>query len=89
MGCLHILIQGKVQGVFYRVSARKKAIQSGITGWVANTPEGNVEIIACGRTEQLRDFVDWCKQGPANARVEKVIAEDATEEIFDEFKILH
>ncbi|MEO6290134.1 MAG: acylphosphatase [Ginsengibacter sp.] len=89
MTTLHILITGSVQGVFYRLSAKKKAIQTGITGWVKNTPEGNVEIIACGPIIQLREFVEWCEKGPAKARVDKVITEDTTAQIFTEFKILH
>ncbi|MEO5995071.1 MAG: acylphosphatase [Chitinophagaceae bacterium] len=89
MATLRLIIQGKVQGVFYRVSARKTARQIGITGWVKNTPERHVEILASGTIEQLQNFVEWCKKGPSDARVEKVNTEDAAEQHFDEFKILH
>jgi acylphosphatase len=46
MATLHLIIQGKVQGVFYRVSARKKALEIGISGWIKNTPEHHVEVMA-------------------------------------------
>jgi acylphosphatase len=61
----------------------------GITGWVKNTADKNVEIMAHGTEEQLQKFEQWCHEGPSNAKVEKVIAEQVGEQQFDEFKILH
>lgn len=89
MATLHLIIQGKVQGVFYRVSARKKAIEIGISGWIKNTPEHHVEVMAHGTDEQLQKFIEWCKDGPSKARVDNLITEKAAEQHFDEFKILH
>ncbi len=89
MATLHLIIQGKVQGVFYRVSARKKAIEIGISGWIKNTPEHHVEVMARGTEAQLQQFIEWCKQGPPKARVDNIITEKAAEHYFDEFKILH
>ena len=88
MATFHLIIKRKVQGVFYRVSAKKEAIRIGITGWVKNTPERHVEIIASGTEDQLQKFVEWCKNGPTEARVEKVITEEVVDQHFDEFKIL-
>lgn len=90
MATIHLIIQGKVQGVFYRVSARKKAVEMGINGWVKNTPERHVEIIAQGTNEQLQKLIEWCRQGPSKARVDHIITTEKTDdEHFDEFKILH
>ena len=89
MATFHLIIQGKVQGVFYRVSAKKAAIKMGVTGWVKNTPEKHVEIFASGTSDQLQKFVEWCEKGPPDARVEKVITEEVADQHFDEFKILH
>ncbi|MBO9658413.1 MAG: acylphosphatase, partial [Chitinophagaceae bacterium] len=59
-----ILITGKVQGVFYRKSARDQALAAGLVGHVRNLPDGSVQAIATGEPEQLNSFVGWCKQGP-------------------------
>ena len=69
---LHIIVKGKVQGVFYRASAKKAALALGLTGWVRNTPEGHVEIMAYGPEKQLNEFMEWCKEGPPAAKVKEV-----------------
>lgn len=82
-------IKGKVQGVFYRVSAQRKAKALGVAGWVKNTPEGNVEILAAGTEEALQHFLEWCRQGPPGAVVTQVLVHRmATEQSFDKFEIL-
>lgn len=84
---LHIIISGKVQGVFYRASASKKADELGITGWIRNISQGNVEVMASGDNDQLMRFVEWCKEGPSGARVEMVHIEDAPDQAFTKFRI--
>jgi len=73
MRTVHLLIKGKVQGVFYRASAKEKADELGITGWVKNTPAGFVEALACGDDNDVQQFVEWCKKGPSNAVVDDVV----------------
>ena len=72
MPTVHLLIEGKVQGVFYRASAKAAAEHLHVTGWVRNTPEGHVEALACGEEENLRQFVEWCRRGPERAVVSEV-----------------
>ncbi|HVV06045.1 MAG TPA: acylphosphatase [Puia sp.] len=72
MPTVHLLIEGKVQGVFYRASAKAAAEKLHITGWIKNTPEGHVEALACGEEESLRQFVAWCRKGPERAMVSDV-----------------
>jgi acylphosphatase len=74
-----IIVSGKVQGVYYRDSARQKALQLGVTGFVKNLPDGSVMLIATGTKEQLNSLVEWCRQGPPSARVTgvKVMEEEA------------
>lgn len=67
-----INIIGKVQGVWYRASAKDKAISLGITGKIWNEVDGNVGAIAQGPEEQIMQFIKWCKQGPPLAKVESV-----------------
>jgi acylphosphatase len=69
MPTVHLLIEGRVQGVFYRASAKQMADKLGITGWVKNTPEGNVEILAKGKEGDIEEYINWCKQGPPKAVV--------------------
>jgi acylphosphatase len=66
---LHILVEGKVQGVYYRASAAKKAQSLGLTGWVQNLEDGRVEIHAQGATDALEVLVQWCQKGPVLAKV--------------------
>jgi acylphosphatase len=73
METVHLIIKGKVQGVFYRASAKDVANELGIKGWVKNMPDGNVEILASGNKDQLEKFIDWCRQGPKRAAVKEII----------------
>jgi len=73
MQMVHLLIKGKVQGVFYRASAKASAERLAITGWIKNTPEGHVESLAFGEEKNLWQFVEWCRQGPEQAAVSDVI----------------
>ena len=88
MPTVHLVIKGKVQGVFYRATAKDAADEIGITGWVKNTEEGNVEIEASGSNEQLERFVKWCKLGPRRAIVTEVVIEEKEDEAFTGFKIV-
>ncbi|MBA3857540.1 MAG: acylphosphatase [Cyanobacteria bacterium PR.3.49] len=65
-------IHGKVQGVFFRQSAREKARELGLSGWVKNMPDGTVEALAAGPENVVNELINWCGHGPAYARVDKV-----------------
>jgi acylphosphatase len=68
----HVYVSGQVQGVFFRDSAREKAQQLGLNGWVKNLPDGRVEALIEGPSEGVREMVRWCEQGPSQAEVEEV-----------------
>ena len=68
----HLIVKGRVQGVFYRASARRKAEELRLTGWVRNNPDGTVEAVVEGDTDMVEKFVNWCHEGPPNARVAAV-----------------
>ncbi len=84
----HIWVSGRVQGVWYRATARDVARRLGLTGWVRNLPDGRVEIVAEGDKEALNEFIKWCWEGPPLARVDdvKVVWEPYTGE-FDTFYV--
>ncbi len=88
MPTLHLIIIGKVQGVFYRATAGKMAKQWNISGWVRNTKDGHVEVVASGNDEQLNSFVNWCKMGPSLARVDQVQIDQTEEQGFEGFEVL-
>jgi len=67
-----IIVHGYVQGVYYRGSALKVAQNLGISGFVQNLSDGSVYIEAEGLSENLTEFIAWCRQGPAHARVERL-----------------
>ena len=69
---VHLIIEGKVQGVFYRASAMEKAVSLGLTGVVRNLPDGSVELFAEGSRDKLDLLVEWCRTGPPNAKVTEV-----------------
>lgn len=67
-----LIIQGRVQGVFYRFSAQEEALRLGLTGEIRNLPGGDVEAIVEGPRERVEEFIAWCRRGPPGARVEEV-----------------
>jgi len=71
---VELRIEGKVQGVWFRASAQREARALGLAGWVRNTSDGAVEAVAEGPRPQVEQFVAWCRQGPAGARVDDVVA---------------
>ncbi len=69
---VHLLVRGRVQGVYFRASAQREARRLGLTGWVKNRPDGFVEILAEGEEDGLKDVIGWANRGPSAARVERV-----------------
>lgn len=86
--CKHFFITGKVQGVFYRDTTRKKANELGLTGWVRNLADGRVELLVSGEEKRVQQLGEWLWQGPPAARVDSVIAEDIAMEHHPDFQIL-
>lgn len=87
MKTIRLTIKGKVQGVFFRATAKDFADDLGIKGWVKNLPDRNVEIKVTGSKELLQKFIDWCKKGPPKARVDEVIIEELDLQEFNDFRI--
>lgn len=73
--CYHCFISGRVQGVFFRAETRKQALRLNITGWVRNLADGRVEVLACGRPEDLDKLLVWLESGPPLAEVSGVSRE--------------
>jgi acylphosphatase len=83
-----IVIAGRVQGVFYRASAERRARELGLSGWVRNLADGRVEAHAEGARTPLLEFVEWCRKGPPAARVVSLDAREAPVEGHASFSVL-
>ena len=70
---LHFLIQGRVQGVGFRWFVHREATELELRGWVRNTEDGDVEVVASGDAEDLADLRASLKRGPRGSRVDRVI----------------
>ena len=69
---LHIIVKGRVQGVFYRHNTKVKALELDLSGYVRNMPSGEVEVVAEGPEEKLKMLLEWCRRGPEYAEVTDV-----------------
>lgn len=87
MPTIQIIIKGKVQGVFFRATAKDIAIKKGLTGWVRNNNNGAVEIRVQGPQDILDSYISWCKIGPSKSKVINVEVKEIAEEKFQTFRI--
>lgn len=85
--CMHFMIKGKVQGVWFRASTQDEAKALGITGFARNTEDGHVEVVACGDKEKMMQFCTWLQKGPELARVDHVESKEFPWEDFDRFYV--
>jgi acylphosphatase len=76
---VHAVVHGRVQGVFFRDSCRRRARELGISGWVRNRSDGTVEAMASGRSADVDALVSWLHVGPPHADVTEVRVQDATD----------
>ena len=85
----HLLVQGRVQGVFFRASTRDRARDAGVVGWVRNLPDGRVEAHLEGSPDAVEQVEAWVRDGgPRDAVVEQVQAEDVAPEHAEDFTIV-
>ena len=67
-----VVVHGLVQGVFFRDTVRRRALELGVAGWVRNTWDGTVEAVLEGSPDTVERLVDLCHEGPSGARVDRV-----------------
>ena len=82
-----VVVHGRVQGVFFRDSARELARSRGLAGWVTNRDDGAVEALFEGDPDAVEAAVAWCREGPRDAVVERVDVEDAAAEGLSGFQV--
>jgi acylphosphatase len=67
-----VVVRGRVQGVFFRDTVRRKAESRGVAGWVTNRPDGAVEAVFEGEPDAVRSMVEFAREGPRSAEVAEV-----------------
>jgi acylphosphatase len=75
----HFLVKGRVQGVGFRWFVHREAAEIGLRGWVRNTADGDVEVLAAGEADQLNDLLLALGKGSRGSRVDKVIEHELAE----------
>jgi len=85
---IKVIVSGRVQGVFYRAKTKNTADRLGVKGYVKNLPDGSVEAVFEGEHLVVSQMIEWCRKGPAAAKVEHVLTEKAeTLSKFSSFEI--
>ena len=85
---LHIIVKGRVQGVYFRANTQKQASKFNLKGLVRNLPDNSVEIIAQGDSDALQQLITWCHKGPLLAKVSEVIVNPHNQQgEFSDFEI--
>lgn len=88
MRAVDVRVHGRVQGVYYRATARAEATRLGLAGWVRNLPDGSVQVRAQGDPGAVEALLAWCRVGPPGARVSDLEVSDvAPDTSFSGFSI--
>ena len=82
-----VVVRGQVQGVFFRDTTRRLAVQHGVAGWVRNRPDGAVEAVFEGADEAVERLVRFCYEGPRGACVDNVEVSDEAPEHLAGFRV--
>ena len=87
---VHILVSGKVQGVFFRQALKVIAKKNNVFGWVRNLPDKHVEAILEGDSESVNLVTEWTRVGPANSHVDDIkISDEEFKNEFSTFEVLY
>lgn len=84
---VHVIVDGRVQGVCFRMETRRAALGFNVKGWVRNLPDGSVEGVFEGDPGDVDLLVDWCRKGPALAMVSNIRVTERKPEGYGDFSI--
>jgi acylphosphatase len=79
---VHVRIEGRVQGVWFRAWTEKSANELGLTGWVRNCRDGTVEAVFCGAQVQVDQMIEQCHEGPSAAQVDRINVESEADQSY-------
>lgn len=84
----HVIVTGRVQGVFFRLEIKRNADRHDVKGWVRNLPDGRVEAVFEGEKDAVETLLVFCKHGPSGAKVTNLeVAWEPYTGTFDRFKV--
>lgn len=87
---IHVIISGRVQGVFFRARTKAMAESLNLKGWVRNLPDGSVEAVFEGSGPAVDEAVEWCRKGPSHAVVSNLIKRDESYKgEFERFSVVY
>ena len=87
---VHLLVSGRVQGVFFRQALKVIAKKNNVLGWVRNLADKRVEAILEGDSKSVKSVIEWIKIGPANSRVDDIeISNEEFKNEFSAFEVLY
>jgi len=87
---VHLLVTGKVQGVFFRQALKVVAKKNNVLGWVRNLKDGRVEAILEGDNKSINSVIEWTRIGPANSRVDDIeVSNEELKNKFSTFDVLY
>ena len=89
MNCIHLIVSGKVQGVFFRDNTRRKAAELGLKGYARNLEDGTVEVVAQGQENKISELVEFMRKSPGFSKVEDIKMKHKEPENFAGFEIRH
>ena len=89
MKCVHLIVSGRVQGVFFRANVRNKALQIGLVGYAKNMSDGSVEVVAQGNQEKINELIDFIRNSPGTSKVTEIKIKNKDMENFKSFEIIH
>ena len=88
MKSIHLIISGKVQGVFFRANVKKRAQELNLRGYAKNLDDGNVEVAAEGDENKINELIKFIKKGPGIAKVKDIKIKETKQNNFENFKAL-
>jgi len=87
---VHLLVSGKVQGVFFRQALKVIAKNNNVLGWVRNLKDGHVEAVLEGDNKSINSVIEWIRIGPANSRVDHIeLQKNKKKNEFSIFEVLY
>jgi acylphosphatase len=87
MKTIHVIVEGRVQGVFFRDYTHRQACQLNLSGWVRNKGDGTVEAILSGADSDVKSMLEWLWQGSPRSRVDNIHTREVAEEHYTTFEI--
>lgn len=88
MKCVHLVVSGRVQGVFFRANVRKEAEKLGLKGYAKNLENGDVEVVAEGNEGKIKELIQFIKRGPGTASVAGIQINHKMPENFKSFEVI-